>query len=59
MAKFELTYADGSKEVVEQSDCTTVEQFINVKFGTNRQGSTKVILAGEEKKSVKKAAKGD
>jgi len=34
MAKFEVTYADGTVKVEEQSDCHTLEQFINCRFGT-------------------------
>lgn len=34
MAKFAIKYSDGSIEVVNQSDCHTVEAFINTKFGS-------------------------
>lgn len=34
MAKFKITYSSGVEEEVEQSDCHTVEQMINCRFGT-------------------------
>jgi hypothetical protein len=34
MASFEVTYADGTVKVEEQSDCHTAEQFINCRFGS-------------------------
>lgn len=33
MAKFKITWASGVEEVVEQSDCDTLEQFLNTRFG--------------------------
>lgn len=33
MSKFRVTYPSGAVEEVEQSDCKTVEQFANAKFG--------------------------
>lgn len=32
--KFEITWENGKKEVVEQNDCKTVEQFMNCRFGS-------------------------
>lgn len=51
MALFEVTWKSGKKETVEQSDCDTVEQFINCRFGrmfdTDEFG-VKVIMKHEE-----------
>lgn len=33
MAKFTTTWSTGKKETVEQTDCATVEQFVNTRFG--------------------------
>ena len=55
MAKFHIVFASGKTETVEQSECSTVEQFINVRFGRGIDPSkfgTKVTLDGEEKKPV-------
>jgi hypothetical protein len=56
MAKFKVDYPDGSSEVVEQSECTTVEQFINVKFGSAPAAKVSLVGAVEEpaKKVIKK-----
>lgn len=35
MAKFLIKWTTGKSEVVEQSDCRTVEQFINCRFGSS------------------------
>ena len=35
MSKFKITYTSGLVEEVETSDADTVEQFVNVKFGTD------------------------
>jgi len=55
MAKFLVTYADGSQKTEEQSDCSTVEQFINCRFGTADTSGVKVELEGEEAPVAKKA----
>ena len=34
MSKFKVTYASGVVETTEQAECSTVEQFIMVKFGS-------------------------
>jgi len=34
MAKFKITYKSGVVEEFEQSDCSTIEQLVNVKFGS-------------------------
>lgn len=49
MAKFKVTSPDGKIETIEQSDCKTVEQFINCRYGRNAKTKDKVEL-------VKKAA---
>lgn len=48
MAKFLVTYADGSQKTEEQSDCSTVEQFINCRFGSADISDVKVELADGE-----------
>lgn len=34
MSRFLITYPTGTKEEVEQSDCDTLEAFVNAKFGS-------------------------
>lgn len=53
--RFKVTWPDGREETVEQSDCKTVEQFINCRFGSQGAGETKVELI--EDKTVVKAKK--
>lgn len=50
MAKFRITYKSGAVEECEQSDCETVEQFANTKFGSVDYAAceTKIEMAGEE-----------
>lgn len=61
MAKFQITWPDGKVEVVEQSDCSTVDQYINCRFGSNGSGEAKVELSAPlpeaEPKTVVKAKK--
>lgn len=60
MAKFKITYTSGKVEEVEQSDCHTVEQMINCRFGSCDTTGVKVELVGEAKEPqavAKKAAK--
>lgn len=45
MAKFKVEYPNGKVEVTEQSDCATIEQFVNTRFGTVKT-EAKVSLAG-------------
>jgi|GEM_PF-6488548 len=33
MSRFRVTYPSGEAEEVEQSDCDTIEQYANTKFG--------------------------
>jgi hypothetical protein len=65
MAKFQVEWDDGKVEVVEQSDCSTLEQYLNCRFGAGKEIPAKVVqLDGIEsvkeepkaKKSAKKAA---
>lgn len=51
--KFKITWPDGREEVVEQSDCRTVEQFVNCRFGTSTPA--KVTLADAPVEPVKVA----
>ena len=55
MAQFEITYPNGVREIVNQSDCSTVKQFINTRFGTNRQGGAKVKLMSDTESTPKPA----
>lgn len=45
--KFKVEFPNGRTEVVEQSDCDTVEQYVNTRFGRNVQTEAKVTLADE------------
>lgn len=42
--KFKITWPDGQAEVVEQSDCSTVDQYINCRFGSQGAGEATVEL---------------
>ena len=57
MAKFKITYTDGKVEEVEQSDCHTVEQMTNCRFGSCDASGVKVELAGEAKEQPAVAKK--
>ena len=58
MAQFKVTYSDGTEKVETASDCATVEQFLNSRFGSSSgRDKVKVELIGEEKSAEKKAAK--
>ena len=52
MAKFKIEWSKDKVEVVEQSDCQTVEQYVNTRFGTAKH-TAKVTLVkpkvGEKK----------
>lgn len=55
MAKFRVEYTNGDVEEVEQSDCATVDAFINTKFGS--APAAKVTLVGTEKEQAEEQAK--
>lgn len=60
MAKFKVQYANGDAQEVEQSDCRTVEQFMNCRFGSTDTSGVKVELIGVEtpaKQEIKPAHK--
>ena len=59
MAKFQVEWDDGKVEVVEQSDCHTLEQYLNCRFGAGKEIPAKVVqLDGiEEQPAPKKTAK--
>lgn len=44
MSKFRVTYPSGAVEETEQSDCDTLEQFVNVKFGSADYASNGVVV---------------
>jgi len=56
MAKFQVEWSTDHVEIIEQSDCKTVEQFMNCRFGAGKEVSTKVTLVDAEAK-VEKAVK--
>ena len=43
MAKFQVEWDDGKVEVVEQSDCHTLEQYLNCRFGAGKEIPAKVV----------------
>ena len=59
MARFQIEWDDGKVEEVEQSDCHTLEQYMNCRFGAGKEVPAKVVqLDGiEVVKPVKKVAK--
>lgn len=44
MARFRITWLTGKVTEVEQSDCNTVEQFVNCRFGAGVEPTSKVEL---------------
>lgn len=46
--KFKIEFPNGKSEVTEQSDCATVEQFINTRFGRGAKPEAKVSLVSEK-----------
>lgn len=59
MAKFQVEWDDGKVEVVEQSDCHTLEQYLNCRFGAGKEIPAKVVQLDsiEEQPAPKKTAK--
>lgn len=53
MAKFQVEWSKDRVEVVEQSDCNTVEQFMNCRFGAGKKVTAKVSLVDTEAKAEK------
>lgn len=57
MTTFNVTYSDGTEKVEVASDCDTVEQFLNSRFGTSSgRDQAKVELEGEVKAEATKPA---
>jgi len=54
MTKFKITYKSGVVEEFEQSDCSTIEQLVNVKFGSAdyKSNGVEVELINETKLPV-------
>jgi len=48
MARFKITWDSGVETEYEQSDCHTVEQFINCRFGAGAKPTAKVEIVGEK-----------
>lgn len=57
MAMFVIEWEDGTVEEVEQSDCATVEQYINCRFGTRADGTTAKVSLKDEAPVTKKSTK--
>lgn len=43
MGKFQVEWDDGRVDVVEQSDCSTLSQFLNCRFGAGKMIPAKVV----------------
>jgi len=55
MATFKVLYPSGKTETINQSDCSTVEQFVNMKFGRGcdiAAHGVKLIVVGAEEPVV-------
>ncbi len=48
MARFKIIWASGLETEYEQSDCHTVEQFVNCRFGAGAKLTAKVEIVGEK-----------
>lgn len=48
MARFKVTWASGVETEYEQSDCSTIEQFVNCRFGAGAKLTAKVEIVGEK-----------
>lgn len=48
MARFRITWPTGEVTEVEQSDCNTVEQYVNCRFGAGVEPAAKVELVQPE-----------
>lgn len=48
MARFKVTWDTGLVTEYEQSDCQTVEQFINCRFGAGVEVTAQVEIIGEK-----------
>lgn len=57
MAKFKIDWKKGKDEIVEQSDCDTVEQFINTRFGRGVKPAAKITLVEDKPAEAKPATK--
>lgn len=52
MAKFNVTYSDGEQRTEVESSAETVEQFINIRFGSADISKVKVSLVDEDQHKV-------
>ena len=52
MARFKITWDSGVETEYEQSDCSTVEQFINCRFGAGAKPTAKVELVVDKVEAV-------
>lgn len=57
MAKFQIEWDNGVVEIVEQSDCHSIEQYMNCRFGAGKEVPAKVVLLGNEEPVAKKVTK--
>ena len=60
MAKFKIKWSTGKEEQVEQSDCETVEQYVNCRFGRGADleaFGVEVTVVGEKEEPKAPATK--
>jgi hypothetical protein len=55
MSKFHIVWPDGTEEDAVHDDCSTVEEFINCRFGSSDSSKAKITLVEEEVKTEIKA----
>lgn len=53
--KFHIEFPNGKSETVEQADCSTVEQFINTRFGRGVTPAAKVTAVTDKPSEAEEA----
>lgn len=56
MARFKVTWPTNLVSEYEQSDCHTVEQFVNCRFGAGVELDAKIEILGEKTEAAPEAA---
>lgn len=56
MARFKITWPTNFVSEYEQSDCHTVEQFVNCRFGAGVELDAKIEILGEKTEVAPEAA---
>ena len=56
MARFKVTWPTNLVSEYEQSDCHTVEQFVNCRFGAGVELDAKIEILGEKTEVAPEAA---